>query len=71
MSQKQQVSLFGKKPRPVQELYNDPAFAYQVGRLQGAMIMAAHWLAMREDPESKQMGEKLNEVSSWFFEERK
>lgn len=61
--------LFARKPRPVQDLFQDPAFSYQVGRMQGAMIMAAHWLSMREDPDSKKMGEKLNEVCGWFFVE--
>jgi hypothetical protein len=51
----------------MEELLRDGAFPYQVGRLTGAATMVAYWLSLRDDEECKKMGEKLNEVVSWFF----
>jgi hypothetical protein len=67
----QRQPLFGKKPRPVQDLMSDPNALLMIGRTQGAIIMLSHWLGMREDDESKKMGQKMEEITSWFFEGRK
>jgi hypothetical protein len=55
------------KPRPIEEILQDAALPYQLGRLQGATIMVSHMLSLREEEELKSLGAKLNEVAAWFF----
>jgi hypothetical protein len=68
--EEQRSSWLGKKPRPMEELLRDSAFPYQVGKLVGAASMTAYWMTLREDDESKKMGEKLNEMVGWFYAEQ-
>jgi hypothetical protein len=70
VSEEQRSSWLGKKPRPMEELLRDSAFPYQVGKLVGAASMAAYWMTLSEDDESKKMGEKLNEMVGWFYTEQ-
>jgi hypothetical protein len=63
------MSLFRRRSRDLNELLRDPHFPYHVGRLMGAAEMAAHWMITQEDPQTKQMGRRLADIVSWFFEE--
>jgi hypothetical protein len=72
--QKQQkgepLVIFGrKKPRPLEEVYRDPALLFNAAHLTGVAAVVAHWLSTRADEESKQMGTKLAEAASWFYED--
>jgi hypothetical protein len=62
--------LFGK-PRSTDDLYRDPALLFQAAHLVGAASIVAHWLATREDEESKQMGARLAEACGWFYADAK
>lgn len=57
-----------RKARTTEDLMNDKGFPYHIGQLMGAATMAAHWMQLQEDPTTKEMGEKLEEVVNWFFE---
>jgi hypothetical protein len=56
-----------RKARPLEELLQDQGIAYHIGQLIGAVEMAAWQLSQTEDAKMKSMGEKLAEVSGWFF----
>ena len=66
---KEQTQIMSRlrKPRPQEELVNDPGLPFQLWRLVGACEMAAHVLSMREDEEAKAIGVKLTGISDWFF----
>jgi hypothetical protein len=57
-----------RKARPVEEFVNDKAFGYQLGVMVGAMQMAGHVLTLHEDEKVHEIGKRLYEASSWFFE---
>ena len=58
-----------RKARPLDELMQDQSLAYHIGQLQGAVEMVAWQLSLEEDERMKKLGEKLAEVSGWFFKE--
>lgn len=62
--------LFSRKPRAQEELIRDTALLFQVGQLTGAAAIVANWLATRQDEDCQEMGKKLAEVLSWFYEEK-
>jgi hypothetical protein len=55
------------RPRPIEELLQDSAYLYQVGKLTGAASMVGYWLSLRDDEELKKMGAYLNEIVGWFY----
>jgi hypothetical protein len=62
--------LFGD-PRALEDLNDDPALLFQAAYLVGSASVVAHWLSMRPDQESQQMGAKLAEACTWFYEDAK
>lgn len=52
----------------MEDLLRDTAFPYHIGQLVGAVEVAAHWMSLADDPHTKEMGRKLEEVVGWFFE---
>jgi hypothetical protein len=63
------VGLFTGKPRSTADLIHDPEFPARSWRLQGASEMVGHWLMLREDEESREMGRRLLSVSGWFMQD--
>jgi hypothetical protein len=63
--------VFGKRLRPTDELLEDPAFPFQVGRIIGAAELVAHWLSMQPSEESKAMGNRLASVLDFYYEPEK
>jgi hypothetical protein len=59
--------VFGKRLRPTDELLEDPAFPFQVGRIIGASELVAHWLSMQPSEESKAMGNRLASVLDFYY----
>lgn len=57
-----------RRLRPLDDLIRDPDFPIRVGRLIGAAEMTAHLAQLKEDAETKAMGEKLAVINDWFFE---
>lgn len=63
--------VFGKRLRPTDELLEDPAFPFQVGRIIGASELVAHWLTMQPSEEAKAMGNRLALVLDFYYEPEK
>ena len=66
-----QLLMRSGKPRPIEQVLQDAALPYQLGRMVGAMIMVSHMLSQREEEELKSLAKKMDEVLSWFFESPK
>lgn len=56
-----------RKPKPVEEIQQDPDFTFYVGRLVGASEMASWWLQMQSEQQSQEMGKRLGMVVGWFL----
>lgn len=60
-----------RRARGMNELLEDSGFPYHVGQLIGAAEMAAFWMQMHPDQDTKDMGTKLSESVNWFFKDSK
>lgn len=58
----------GRRLRAHEDLTTDPRLPYMIGHLAGAGEMAAHWMQMQADEQTKAMGLKLAQTVGWFFE---
>lgn len=62
--------VFGKgEQKPIDEVVMHPNFPYRMGRLIGAAELAAFWMSIQEDEETRRMGARLGNVASWFFKD--
>lgn len=59
--------VFGKRLRPTDELLEDPALLFQVGRIVGAAEMASHWLGMQPDEQAQAMGARLAASLEFYY----
>jgi hypothetical protein len=60
-----------RRVKKVEAILEDPNTPYRVGQLIGACDMAAHWMTLQDDEETKAMGNRLHGVLNWWFEEVK
>lgn len=62
------MPLFERKPRNMQDLYNDPDLIARTFRLFGCSEAIVAYIRTLEDPKADTMANALEGATNWFFE---